>query len=229
MNEESPVVAVLDAHPNGAPALDSDSPIPEAAQSPPQAVVAAKQANEPPRRRPAWVLSTAIAVVGVAVSGALAGLLVPTISQRDSARTQLAATRVSLGRQLQASQANIVALRRSGAYGDMVIRDSGRVMIDYETIAGCKAFSDCRTAAQQMLDDLQAFQGDRAAASPPAALENGDGMLRDSLSAAISGQQELITAIDNDDSAKGDDAGKQVNAAMLSLGKAETTLAAGLH
>jgi len=110
----------------------------------------------------------------------------------------------------------------------LYIVDSGRVLTDYQMIVACNSYGECRTAAQQTLSDMQAFQSDRAAATVPRPLANADGMLRDGLSAAIAGLQELITGMDNDDVAKIKDGGHKVDAAMLSISKAETALGAGL-
>jgi hypothetical protein len=234
MNEESGVVA-LELHPNGSDvdvsqASTVDSPV---APAPPEAGPAVTEAPGPLAAAPVrakrhWRIPATIAVAGLVVSGSLGTLLWSTIGQRDSARHQLVVTTASLSGQLRTAQADIAARQLTGRYGALVVGDGGRVTTDYETIVGCKAYSDCRAAAQQMLEDLQAFQSDRNAATVPAALQSADAQLRDSLSAAIAAQQEFIAGLDDDDVNKAKDGAKKVDQAMLSTGKAETALADGL-
>lgn len=247
MNEENPGVVTLAPHPNGSdgreaqPSSAESSPtIAVVADSPPAvleqpAVVLPKG---PPvevtsgagvrSRRRRWLVPVAIGVAGLTVSGALGGLLLSTIGQRDAARHQLVVTQASLGSQLRAVQADLAGRQVTSSYERLVIRDSGRAVTDYETIVACKAYSDCRSAAQQLLEDLQAFQSDRSGAAVPAALQSADAALGDSISAGIAGQQEFITGIDDNNDSKATDGGKKVDQAMLSIGKAETALADAL-
>lgn len=245
MNSEDRGVVTLDPHPNGtdaqggaiAPAYpspvtptvaDEAAPTATAQASAEQSVV---QAPAGVRRRRGWVVPAALAAAGLIASGALGGLLWSTIGQRDNARHQLVVTQAGLANakgQLSAAQADITARKLTATYSNIWIGDGGRVLTDYETMVGCNAYSDCRTAAQQTLTDLQTFQSDRAAATVPPALQSADAMLRDSLSAAIAGSQELIAGMDNDDLNKVTEAGKKVDQAMLSIGKAESALAKGI-
>ena len=75
---------------------------------------------------------------------------------------------------------------------------------------------------------MQAFQADRKAANVPSSLSASDSSLGDALSAAIAGDQELITGMDNGDVSKIDEGGTKVDAAMLNMAKAETALGTGL-
>jgi hypothetical protein len=54
-------------------------------------------------------------------------------------------------------------------------------------------------------------------------------MLGDALSAAIAGAQEFITGIDNNDRAKVKAGGEKVDAAMLSMAKAESALGTAIR
>lgn len=232
MNEESGVVA-LELHPNGSEvdlsqASTVDSPAAPALPEAPAPAEPSPTAAPAIRRTRHWRIPATIAVAGLIVSGSIGGLLWSTIGQRDSARHQLVVTRASLSGQLHTAQADVAARKLTGGYGALVVGDSGRVTTDYETIVACNAYSDCRAAAQQLLEDLQAFQSDRNAATVPAALQSADAQLRDSLSAAIAAQQEFIAGLDGDDANKVKDGGKKVDQAMLSIGKAETAVAAGL-
>ena len=184
------------------------------------------------RRPRRWILPVAIGVAGLIASGSLGGLLISTSSQRDDARHQLAATRAMLAtteQRLSAAQSDAEARKVTANYVSLYISDSAKVLTDYETIIACNAFSECRTAAQQVLEDLQAFQSQRAAANVPTALASSDGMLSDALSAAIAAAQEFITGLDTNSVSKLKDGGHKFDRAMLSLAKAETALSAGLQ
>jgi len=109
----------------------------------------------------------------------------------------------------------------------LVTGEDGQAVADYATMAACNSFGQCRTSAQQTLTDLQGFQTQRAAATVPPGLTNADGALRDGLSAAIAAVQELITGADNDDVGKVNDGAKKLDAAFLSIGKAEAAVGAG--
>jgi len=242
MTDEERGVQVLDPHPNGSdggqPAAPEASvvtfPAAEpaaAAPSPPSPESSAIATSTERRRRRPWVVPTAIGVAGLIVSGALGGLLVSTTGQRDSARHHLAVTQTALTstrHQLDAAQSDIAARKATEKYSTIWISDGGQLLTDYETLAACKAYSDCRTIAQQTLADLQTYQSDRNGAIVPAALQSADGMLRDSLSAAIAATQELIAGMDNDDVNKVKDGATKLDDAMLSVGKAESALAKGL-
>ena len=184
------------------------------------------------RRSRRWVLPAAIGLAGLIASGSLGGLLLSTTGQRDDARHQVTATRATLAstqQHLSAAQSEAAARQITAGYVTLYIVDSGKVLTDYETIVACNAYSDCRTAAQQALSDLQAFQSHRSLATVPTALASSDGMLSDALSAAIAAAQELITGMDTDNVSKMKDAGQKFDRAILSLSKAETALGAGLQ
>ena len=93
----------------------------------------------------------------------------------------------------------------------------------------CNSYSECRTAAQQMLSDMQAFQSDRKSANVPSAMTSTDSSLGDSLSAAIASDQEFITGMDNDDAAKIKDGFTKLGAAMLNVAKAESSIGTELN
>jgi len=110
----------------------------------------------------------------------------------------------------------------------LYVTDAARVLTDDESMNTCKGYSQCRTAAQQTLNDMQAFQSDRTKATVPAALANSDAMLGDALSAGIAAVQEVIGGMDNNNFAKIKDGWSKLDKSMLSIGKAETALGAGL-
>lgn len=202
----------------------------------PPALVAETSPPEPigptPRRRPAWVLPAAIAAAGLIASGTLGYLVYATTVQRDAARHQLAATRATLASttaDLSAAQSDAASKKVTADYASLFVANDGAVQTDYQNVILCSSYSQCRTAAQQMLSDLQAFQAARSSAKVPAALSNADGILGDALSSAIAGTQEFITGMDNGDRAKIKDGGDKVDAAMLNVAKAQAALGTALR
>jgi len=182
--------------------------------------------------RRGWVAPVAIGAVGVIAAASLSYFLVNTTGQRDAARTELASTRVALAStktQLATAQADAASKKITADYVSLYVVNSGRVQTDYEEIVACTAYSVCRTAAQQLLTDLQSFQSARTSASVPGTLSNSDGMLGDSISSGIAGTQEFITGMDTDSTSKITDGLTKVDAAMLAMGKAETALGAAIN
>jgi hypothetical protein len=182
-------------------------------------------------QRPAWLVPASIAAIGVIVAGALGFLLYTTTQQRDALHAQLVSTRTALAStqtQLTAAQADAARKKVTADYVALYVADEGKVLTDYETVIACGGYSDCRTSAQQFLTDMQSFQSDRKAANVPSDLQDQDSSLGDALSAAIAGDQELITGMDNGDVAKIRDGGDKVDAAMLNLAKAEAAMGTAL-
>ena len=208
-----------------------------AAPQAPDAPAAADQTPIAPaarerRPRPAWVLPAAIATVGLIVSGSLGYVLYTTIQQRDSLHTQLVATKANLTStqgQLSAAQSDAASRKVTADYVALYVADEGKILTDYQSTIACSGYSACRTSAQQFMTDMQAFQGDRKGANVPASLSASDSSLGDALSAAIAGDQELITGMDDGDISKIDEAGTKVDAAMLNMAKAESALGTGLR
>lgn len=181
-----------------------------------------------PRRR--WLLPVAIGAAGLIASGTLGGFLWSTIGQRDAARHQLVTSQATLADtrgQLAAARTDAATRKLKSDYVTLVTAEGGQAVADYGGMAVCNSFGACRTVAQQTLTDLQAFQAHRAAATVPPELVNADGALRDALSAAIAAVQEVITGADNDDIAKVKDGAKKLDAALLSIGKAQAAVGAG--
>lgn len=233
---------------NGSVALESR--IEEAEQAPPEPGVSLEPAPvaeplaplaEPspvqpigptPRPRPAWMLPAAIAAVGLIASGTLGYFFYATAVQRDTATHQLAATQATLAStraDLSAAQSDAATKKLTADYVSLFVANDGAVQTDYQDVILCNTYSQCRTASQQMLTDLQAFQAARSSAQVPAALSNADGILGDGLSAAIAGTQEFITGIDNGDTAKIKDGGAKVDAALLSVAKAQAAIGTALR
>jgi hypothetical protein len=229
INTEIEEIVALGPEPNGADASPREAVLVVTPPAAPQADPDLGPAEKPigTHRRRGWVLPVAIGAAALIASGTLAGFLWSTVGQRDTARHQLAVTQATLtttGEQLTAAHADAATRKVTSDYVTFVAVNSGRALADYQTMAACTSFSPCRTAAQQTLSDLQAFQTQRAAASVPPALSNADGELRDGLSAAIAALQEFISGADSDDVAKVKDGAHKLDAAFLTIGKAEAAL-----
>jgi hypothetical protein len=192
--------------------------------APEPAVEIAVPAPEPPapRRRSTWIVPAAVAAVGIIASGSLGYFLYVTAQQRDGLHARLVSSQTQLG----AAQADAASKKVTAIYAATYIADQGKVQTDYQTVVVCDTYTTCRTAAQQLLTDLQAFQADRKAANVPSNLVSADSSLGDGLSAAIAGDQEFIVGLDNGDEAKAKEGGQKVDQAMLSLAKAEASLGA---
>lgn len=199
--------------------------VPEEVAEAPQGYLAYE--GKPKAARPAWLPAAAAAAAGVLVASALGYVLYTTAQQRDTARHQLAATQASLVAtrdQLSSAQANAASRKATADYVAVYVSDGAKVQTDYFDIVNCASFSECRTAAQQMLSDMQQFQADRASLSVPSDLISSDNSLGDALSAGIAGDQEFITGIDNGDDAKAKEGGSKLDAAMLNMSKAQAAL-----
>jgi hypothetical protein len=184
------------------------------------------------RPRPRWVVPAAIAAVGLIASGTLGYLFYSTNARLDATNHALAATTASLDsskREVASLQADAASKKAVADYVAVYTADAGKVRTDYQELFACQTFGECRTTAQQTLTDLQAFQSDRQAAVVPSTLNTSDGELGDSLSAAIQAMQELIGGMDSNSTSKVDDGYNKLDAAMLSLAKAESALGAEIH
>lgn len=192
-----------------------------AIEIPPAPALEAPIAGTPaPRKRAGWIAPAAVAVIGVIAAGTLGYFLYATVQQRDGLHARLVATQG----QLSAAQADAAAKKVTATYVATYVADAGKVQTDYSTLVVCDTYSTCRTAAQQMLTDMQSFQSDRKAATVPSDLLSTDSSTGDALSAAIAGDQELIVGMDNNDVAKMKEGGSKVDNAMLSLAKAQASL-----
>jgi hypothetical protein len=183
------------------------------------------------RPRPGWIVPAAIAAVGLIASGTLGYFLYATIQQRDALHQQLVSTAEALAtthEQLTAAQTDAASRRVTATYVAMEVGDAGKVQTDYQVLTSCNHYSECRTAAQQMLTDMQTFQSDRKSANVPSSLAGTDSSLGDALSAAIAADRELITGADNGDSAKVKEGFNKLDAAMLSVAKAQAALGSQL-
>lgn len=184
------------------------------------------------RSRPPWIAPAAIAAVGLIASGTLGYFLYATTGQRDATRHQLAATQATLATtkaQLSSAESDAAAKKVTADYMSLFVTNHAAVQTEYQNFGACSSYSACRTASQQFLTNLQAFQQARSSAKVPEALSSSDAMLGDALSAAIAGAQLMISGADNNDKAKFKDGYAKVDAAMLSMAKAEAAIASALR
>lgn len=194
-------------------------------------VEAAPQASKPSKPRPRWIVPAAIAAVGLIASGTLGYLFYSTSAKLTVTQQRLAATQSTLGstkQQLSTLQADAASKKSIADYMSMYTVDAGKVRTDYSLVVACNNYPTCRTATQQALTDMQAFQQDRQAANVPSSLSESDSQLGDSLSAGIAALQELISGMDNDQVAKVKDGFSKLDDSMLSMAKAEATLGSEL-
>lgn len=184
------------------------------------------------RVRPAWFATAIVGATAVIASGALGYDAYAASRQRDDLHARLVSTTSTLAstrNDLSAAQADAASKKLTADYVALYVADAGKVQTDYQSVVACTNYSSCRTATQQLLVDLQAFQSDRKLATVPSALSASDSSLGDALSAAIAGDQELIDGMDNDSTSKITDGAHKVDAAMLNVAKAESALGSELR
>ncbi|TME95799.1 MAG: hypothetical protein E6I34_01110 [Chloroflexi bacterium] len=192
------------------------------------APVAPRQA----RRRPRWVVPSAIAAVGLIASGTLGYFLYTTNSELNSTRHRLAVTQQTLEttqHQLADAKLDLATRQQIERYVYLVTADAGKVNVDYNQVELCDSYSTCRFAAQAALTDMQSLQTDRHSLVVPVDLANADSQLGDSLSAGIAALQELISGMDTDNVSKIRDGFKKLEGAMLTMSKAEVVLGSELR
>jgi len=173
------------------------------------------------RSRPSWLASASVGMVALVATGALGYTLYTTSRQRDATQAHLNATETTLA----AARLDAATRKVTDDYVALYIADSGKVHSDYQNEVTCDTYSQCRTVAQQLLSDLQAFQADRKSATVPSDLAGADADLGDALSGAIAGDQEFIVGMDDGDVGKMKEGGARVDAAMLNIAKAQVALA----
>ena len=170
--------------------------------------------------RPGWILPAAVAVIGLIASGSLGYLFYTTNNSLEATRHQLTETQLTL----ESTKKDLDTEKAQAAYVQLYENDLGRLSTDYAQLTECDTYSACRSIAQTMLSDTEAFQSDHQTAKVPAAYANVDGMLGDSLTAELTALKNLITALGSRDMTKVQDGFTQVNDATLSVFKTESAL-----
>jgi hypothetical protein len=191
------------------------------------AVVAVPAPPTARKRRPPWVGSLAVGVVALIASGTLGYVSYAVSQQRNATQAALAATQTELAStksQLDTANSDAATRLVTAKYVAMYTKDQGKVRWDYQNIMRCNSFGSCRTASQDLMNDLAQFQADRKAANVPVDLVATDRDLGDALSSAYAAAAQIVSGMDNV-SFKAIDAGfKKLQAAMLSLAKVESAL-----
>jgi hypothetical protein len=229
----SPAREPLAAVPAAVPELPAYVPTVGAAEPAPFAPEAGAAIVEPARtrKRPAWVLPAAIAAVGLIASGTLGYFFYDTSNKLNATRHTLTTTQQNLEattQQLTNTKQELSTAQERAAYVAVIVAGYGKVETDYGVIAQCDSYGSCLGDAQQMLSDAQAFQASRQSANAPSDFSSADSQLGDSLTALIAGLQQYISGMESYDLNKIKAGAKKVDNAMLSLGKAESALAAQL-
>jgi len=183
------------------------------------------------RPRPAWLKTAVLGAAALIATGTLGYVANTAAQQRNQAFDAFVSTKATLvatDAALNQAKQDAATKKVTADYVSMYVADSGKVQTDYQSVVACNSYSSCRTGAQQFLEDAQAFQADRGKAVVPSNLTNTDASLGDALSAAIAGDQELIDGMDNDSLSKIRDGSHRVDAAMLSIAKAEASMGTAL-
>lgn len=218
------VVAPSPAPPVFAVAPMYAPPPPQASPWATQPIGAPVQVPSPASNRHGWVVAAGIAAIGLIASGTLGYFLYTTTGQRDSARSQLKTTQATL-----ADTNKKLATRTAiDTYVYVFVLHSGRVSTEYGNVIACDSYITCRSAVQDDMTELKAFQSARAGATVPAPLASADSQVGDALSAAIAADSELITGMDTNNTTMVKEGFSKLDAAMLSLGKAESALSAAI-
>lgn len=184
------------------------------------------------KRRPPWVGSLSVGVVALIASGTLGYVTYATTQERNATQAALAATRGDLNdTQNKLEVANNDAATRlvTAKYVALYTHDQGKVHWDYQTFMRCNTFGACRTASQNLLNDLAQFQADRKAANVPVDLVGADRDLGDALSSASAATAQIVSAMDSGNISRFKAGITKLQAAMLSLGKVETAIGGELN
>ena len=184
------------------------------------------------RPKPAWFASGVLGAAALIAAGTLGYVSYAAGQQRNQAYDSFVATKATLVATDQAlAQAKADAANKKviADYTALVVLDEGKVQRDYQNIQACSSYGVCRTAGQDLRNDLQAFQADRTKSAVPSNLTSADSSLGDALSAALAADQEFIDGMDSFSVNKVKDGLHKLDAAMLSVAKAEVTLGNGLQ
>jgi hypothetical protein len=202
-----------------APAYVPAFPAPVIVQPP--AVPAYPAYAAPKKARPAWILPVAIAAVGLLASGALGYLFYSTNNKLEATRHDLTTTQLDL----DGKNKDLAAEHAQAAYVSMYDQDLGRLSTDFGVLIECDGTSSCKSAAQAMITDTQAFQSDRQAAKVPASLSSVDSQLGDGLTAEVTALQDLVSAINSNNMDRIQSGFVEVSDATISVFKTEAQLA----
>ena len=184
------------------------------------------------RAKPRWLSTALVGGVALIATGSLGYVSYSAAQQRNAAYDAFVGTRATLvatDNTLTLAQADAASKKVTANYAAVYVLDQGKVQLDYQNVQACNSYGACRTASQDLLNDLQKFQADRSRAIVPSSLSTGDASLGDALSAAIAADQEFIDGMDTFSVNKVKDGLHKLDAAMLNLAKAQVALGNGLQ
>ncbi|TMD97801.1 MAG: hypothetical protein E6I72_05225 [Chloroflexi bacterium] len=184
------------------------------------------------RAKPRWLSTALVGGVALIATGSLGYVSYSAAQQRNAAYDAFVGTRATLvatDNTLTLAQADAASKKVTANYAAVYVLDQGKVQLDYQNVQACNSYGACRTAGQDLLNDLQKFQADRSRAIVPSSLSAADASLGDALSAAIAADQEFIDGMDTFSVNKVKDGLHKLDAAMLNLAKAQIALGNGLQ
>jgi len=184
------------------------------------------------RAKPRWLSTALVGGVALIATGSLGYVSYSAAQQRNAAYDAFVGTRATLvatDNTLTLAQADAASKKVTANYAAVYVLDQGKVQLDYQNVQACNSYGACRTASQDLLNDLQKFQADRSRAIVPSSLSAADASLGDALSAAIAADQEFIDGMDTFSVNKVKDGLHKLDAAMLNLAKAQVALGNGLQ
>jgi len=184
------------------------------------------------RAKPRWLSTALVGGVALIATGSLGYVSYSAAQQRNAAYDAFVGTRATLvatDNTLTLAQADAASKKVTANYAAVYVLDQGKVQLDYQNVQACNSYGACRTASQDLLNDLQKFQADRSRAIVPSSLSAADASLGDALSAAIAADQEFIDGMDTFSVNKVKDGLHKLDAAMLNLAKAQIALGNGLQ
>ena len=184
------------------------------------------------RAKPAWLASGVLGAVALLATATLGYVSYAASQQRNQAYDAFVSTKstlVATDQALTQAKADAAAKKVIADYTALVVLDEGNVQRDYQNIQACSSYGACRTAGQDLLNDLQKYQADRTKAGAPSNLSSADASLGDALSAAIAADQEFIDGMDSFSVNKVKDGLHKLDAAMLNVAKAQVALGGGLQ
>ena len=184
------------------------------------------------RAKPPWLSTALVGGVALIATGSLGYVSYSAGQQRNAAYDAFVGTRATLvatNNTLTLAQADAASKKVTANYAAVYVLDQGKVQLDYQNVQACNSYGACRTASQDLLNDLQKFQADRSRAIVPSSLSAADASLGDALSLAIAADQEFIDGMDTFSVNKVKDGLHKLDAAMLNLAKAQIALGNGLQ
>ena len=217
-------VAVPEAEPAAEPTNGHRAELAVAQQQPEAAPIPAVAALPAKRSRPSWRGALAVGVIAIIASGSLGYLLYAATQERNATQVALAGTQEKLKdsqTKLEVASGDAATKLITAKYVALYTRDQGRVQMDYQSFTLCNTFGACRTASQNLVNDIGQFQADRKAANVPTELIGADRDLGDALSSAYAASAQIVSAMDSGNVSRFKAGIKKLDAAMLALGKVQ--------